>query len=73
MGQSQQGDRSDGIIQRETTRLREQGVDYGRAATLSVDSDRVPVCQVTSHQAGRTEVWDSGGKKRVTFRMEERN
>ena len=44
--QSQQGGRGDGIIEREMTRLREQGIQYGRAATLSVDSDRLPTCQV---------------------------
>ena len=43
---SQQGERGDGIIQREMTRLREQGIQYGRAATLSVDSNRLPACQI---------------------------
>ena len=46
--QSQQGQRTDGIIQKEMNRHRERGIDYGRAATLSVDTDRVPVCQAES-------------------------
>ena len=54
--QSQQGGRDDGIIQREMTRLREQGIQYGRAATLSVDSDRLPTCQVKIHQEIRQDV-----------------
>ena len=42
---SEQGRRPDGIIKNEMTRLREEGMPYGRAATLSVDSDRIPTCQ----------------------------
>ena len=38
------------------TRLREQGIQYGRAATLSVDSDRLTTCQVNFHQESRQEV-----------------
>jgi hypothetical protein len=49
------GHRRNGIIQSEMTRHRERGVDYGRAATLSVDSDRVPVCQAANLRAENTE------------------
>ena len=45
----------DSIIQKEMTRHRERGIDYGRAATLSVDTDRVPVCQAASLRTQNTE------------------
>ena len=61
--QSQQGGRRDGIIQREMIRLREQGVGYGKAATLSVESDRMPTCQVKSHQAVTVEENESATQK----------
>ena len=63
--QSQQGQRGDSIIQNEMTRHRERGIDYGRAATLSVDTDRVPVCQAASLRTQNTE-------KRVRFEDKEK-
>ena len=58
--QSQQGQRTDGIIQKEMSRHRDHGIEYGRAATLSVDTDRVPVCQAENFRTQE-------GKKRVSF------
>ena len=62
--QRQQGQRTDGIIQREMSRHRDHGIEYGRAATLSVDTDRVPVCQAENFRTQEV-------KKRVRFEDKE--